>query len=97
MSGKRTAEFAGLEEELEKLMGGSRCDVCFVPIGSAEQATKHYGGKIHAKKVERWKEQWVAQKRIKLEAEKKRLTFASMLPAEPEEGWGGREREAERG
>lgn len=69
MSGKRTAEFAGLEEELEKLMGGSRCDVCFVPIGSAEQATKHYGGKIHAKKVERWKEQWVAQKRIKLEAE----------------------------
>ena len=73
MSGKRSAEFAGLEEELQTLCGPARCDVCFVPIGGAEQAARHYGGKIHAKKVERWKDQWVAQKKIKLETDNKEL------------------------
>lgn len=73
MSGKRSAELAGLEEELEKLCGASRCEVCFVPIGSEEQANRHYGGKIHAKKVERWRDQMVAQKKIKLETEKSYL------------------------
>ena len=69
MSGKRSAELAGLEAELERLCGASRCEVCFVPIGSQEQANRHYGGKIHAKKVERWRDQMVAQKKIKLETE----------------------------
>ena len=69
MSGKRSAELAGLEEELERLCGAARCEVCFVPIGSQEQAARHYGGKIHAKKVERWRDQMVAQKKIKLQTE----------------------------
>ena len=68
MSGKRSAELAGLEleEELERLCGSSKCEVCFVPIGNPEAAARHYGGKIHSKKVARWKDQWVAQKKMKL-------------------------------
>ena len=77
MSGKRSAEQGGLEQELEeeleeelyRLCGPGKCEVCFVPIGSAEVASRHYGGKIHGKKVSRWREQWLAQKKIKLETE----------------------------
>ena len=73
MSGKRSAELGGLEleleEELKRLCGSSKCEVCFVPIGSAEAAARHYGGKIHGKKVSRWREQWLHQKKIKLETE----------------------------
>jgi len=71
MTGKRSAALAELEleEELERLCGPSKCEVCFVPIGSQEAAARHYGGKIHGKKVARWKEQWLAQKKIKLETD----------------------------
>ena len=68
MSGKRSAE-SELEEELERLCGPSKCEVCYVPIASSEAAVRHYGGKIHGKKVARWKDQWLAQKKIKLETE----------------------------
>ena len=48
MSGKRSAQLAGLEleleEELETRCGPSKCEVCFVPIGSSEAAARHYGG-----------------------------------------------------
>ena len=79
MSGKRSAELEVEEElELERLCGPSKCEVCFVPIGSAEAASRHYGGKIHGKKVARWREQWRAQKRIKLETEPDTQPFRLM-------------------
>ena len=75
MSAKRAADLEALVEvEVERLCSETRCDVCFVPISSKEQKEKHYAGKIHAKKLQRWKDNWMGQKRLKLE-EETRLSY----------------------
>jgi len=56
-----------LEDELAKLCRREKCEVCVVPLGGIEMMNKHYGGKIHSKKVERWKETWKNQKKLKME------------------------------
>jgi len=65
---KRSLDLVSLmEDELTKLCRKEKCDVCVVPLGGIEIRNKHYGGKIHAKKVERWKETWKSQKKLKME------------------------------
>ena len=56
-----------LETELRKLLCDTKCEVCIVPITSDQQREKHYAGKIHAKKVEKWRESWLGRKRARLE------------------------------
>ena len=70
MALKRSANFdAEVEAEIARLCTEARCDVCLVPISSKEQKDKHYAGKIHAKKLERWKDSFIGQKKAKLEEE----------------------------
>ena len=70
MSLKRSANFdVEVEAEISRLCTETRCDVCLVPISSKEQRDKHYAGKIHAKKLERWKDNFIGQKKAKLEEE----------------------------
>ena len=57
-----------VEAELAKLCRDVKCDVCVVPLSGPEMSKKHYGGKIHAKKVERWKDSWINQKKLKMES-----------------------------
>ena len=56
-----------VETELRKLLCDNKCGVCIVPITSDQQREKHYAGKIHAKKVEKWRESWLGRKRARLE------------------------------
>ena len=73
---KRSADLTCLvEAELDKLCREVKCEVCVVPLGGKEMATKHYGGKIHAKKVERWKDSWMNQKKLKMENEFSSLPY----------------------
>ena len=74
---KRSVDMDSLvETELDKLCREVKCDVCVVPLAGREVATKHYGGKIHAKKVERWKESWMNQKKLKMENESLMLPYS---------------------
>jgi len=56
-----------MEEELAILCRDVKCNVCVVPLSNKEATLKHYSGKIHSKKVERWKESWMSKKKIKLD------------------------------
>lgn len=64
---KRAGDDDMFDGELEKLLTDTKCDVCFVPLSGKEAADKHYGGKIHAKKLEKWKINWIGLKKQKLE------------------------------
>ena len=64
---KRAGDDDMFDGELERLLADTKCDVCFVPLSGKEAADKHYGGKIHAKKLEKWKINWIGLKKQKLE------------------------------
>ena len=64
---KRAGDDDMFDGELGKLLTDTKCDVCFVPLSGKEAADKHYGGKIHAKKLEKWKINWIGMKKQKLE------------------------------
>ena len=64
---KRVGDDDMFDGELEKLLADTKCDVCFVSLSGKEAADRHYGGKIHAKKLEKWKINWIGLKKQKLE------------------------------
>jgi len=45
-----------MDEELDRLLRSTKCGVCVVPFDTKDAARRHYDGKIHAKKLERWKD-----------------------------------------
>jgi len=64
---KRGADFDDdFEEELKKMCTETKCDICVVPISGKEAGDKHYSGKIHKKKVQKWKESWLSFKKSKV-------------------------------
>ena len=67
MMAKRVGDDDMFDGELEKLLADTKCDVCFVSLSGKEAADRHYGGKIHAKKLEKWKINWIGLKKQKLE------------------------------
>jgi len=68
-----------VERQLTDMCLPSKCEVCVVPLGSSELANKHYTGKIHMKKVERWRENWKHQKRLKMENDSQCISYGGYM------------------
>ena len=73
---KRAAHDDLLDGELGKLLTDTQCDVCFVPLAGREAADKHYAGKIHAKKLDKWKMNYIGMKKQKLEEMESKLAVS---------------------
>ena len=86
---KRAADDDLFDGELGKLLTDSKCDVCFVPLAGKEAADKHYAGKIHAKKLDKWKINYIGMKKQRLEE------MESKLAASLEEAPGSEEESEE--